>query len=125
MKVTEIFEATSFSKLIAHEVNSTKHPIVRKLPVAKFYYQGNHTHPVRRTVLVIKNTKTKIIGYEIREGKTVRSLKQMLRSIKTYNKSKIAKYGDYSRLTMSSKNCLNDPNKSTLERLPISALAKP
>lgn len=47
---------------------------VTKLPVAKFYYQGNHSHPVRRTVLIVEETKDQFKGYEIREGRTTRAL---------------------------------------------------
>jgi hypothetical protein len=112
MNVAAIYEQTS------------KNPIVRNLPVAKFYYQGTHSHPVRRTVLVIENTRDKIVGYELREGKTVRSLRELSKTIKTYNKDKIAKYGDYCRLTMSSKNQKKKANQSTLERLSITALSQ-
>lgn len=107
-----------------YETVNSKYPIVRNLPVAKFYYQGNHSHPVRRTVLVIENTKDKIVGYELREGKTVRSYKQMTKYIKTYSKAKIAKYGDYCRLTMSSKTKKKKPTQSTLERHSITALSQ-
>jgi hypothetical protein len=46
------------SKTAKKNVKSYK-PVAR-LPVAKFYYQGNHTHPVRRTVLIIEDTKESI-----------------------------------------------------------------
>lgn len=65
-----------------------KYDPVRNLPVAKFWYQGHHTHPVRRTVLIVKTTPTMIVGYELRDGNTVRTLKKA--PIKSYRKDKIA-----------------------------------
>lgn len=62
--------------------------IVRNSPVAKFYYKGSHSHPIRRTILVISTTSKHIIGYEIREGSTTRLLKDA--PVKTYLKSNIA-----------------------------------
>lgn len=61
---------------------------IKKEPVAKFYYKGHHSHPVRRTVIVIHSTSSSITGYELREGSTVRSLANA--PIKTYKKAKIA-----------------------------------
>lgn len=95
---------------------------VSKLPVAKFYYQGNHSHPVRRTVLVIEETKDQFKGYELREGKTTRSLNEVSGHIKSYRKDKIAKYGDYSRLRTVAKSRKKGPNQTTLERFPIVAM---
>lgn len=94
----------------------SQYPIVRNLPVAQFYYQGNHTHPVRRTVLVIKNTKKMIVGYEIREGNTIRAYDEVGKHIKSYKKDKIAKYGDYCRLRMSKENKNKMAQESTLKR---------
>lgn len=93
--------------------------LVSKKPVARFYYQGKHTHPVRRTVLVIEDRENMIVGYEVREGGTVREVSEALSCVKSYRKDRIAKYGDYSRLRMSSKTYLKDPKESTLERQPI------
>lgn len=63
---------------------------VRNLPVARFYYQGpGHSHPVQRTVVIIEVTRTKITGYEIRDGSTVRALKNA--KIKSFRRDKIAK----------------------------------
>lgn len=98
--------------------------IVRRLPVARFYYQGNHSHPIRRTVVIIEETKDLIRGYELREGNSVRSLQDVLKTIKSYRKDRIAKWGDYSRLRQSSKNYLKPPEKTTLERSPIVSLFK-
>lgn len=93
--------------------------LVMKKPVARFYYKGKHSHPVRRTVLVIEDREDMIIGYEIRVGNTVRSVSEARDSVKSFRKDRIAKWGDYSRLRMSSKTFMKDPNETTLERLPI------
>ncbi len=93
--------------------------LVSSKPVARFYYKGNHTHPVRRTVLIIEDREDMIVGYEVREGSTVRTVPECLETIKSYRKDRIAKWGDYSRLRMSSKTFLKDPDASTLEREPI------
>ena len=90
-----------------------------KRPVARFYYQGKHSHPVRRTILIIEETKTLIRGYEFREGSTVRTRDQALTKVKSYRKDRIAKWGDYSRLTMYSTGLSKDPRRTTLERFPI------
>ena len=60
-----------------------RYPVVRNQPVARFYYQGNHSHPVRRTVLVTETTSNLIKGYELREGATVRELAKA--PIKSYS----------------------------------------
>lgn len=75
--------------------------IVEKQPAAKFYYRGSHTHPVRRTVLIIEDLPKVLIGYEIREGNDVRSVKNA--PIKSYRKDRIAKGGDYCRLPVNTK----------------------
>lgn len=95
--------------------------LVSNKPVAKFFYQGSHSHPIRRTVLVIEDTSTQIVGYEFRCGNAVRSVAQALdeNSVKTYRKDRIPKWGDYSRLRMTSNTFLKDPKKTTLERFPI------
>lgn len=90
-----------------------------KKPVARFYYQGSHTHPVRRTILVIEETSDKLVGYELREGTTVRDIPEALKVVKSYRKDRIPKWGDYSRLRMTSKTVLKDPEASTLERSSI------
>ena len=93
--------------------------LVDKKPVARFYYRGAHTHPVRRTVLIIEETETAITGYEFRCGNVVRTREEALKSIKTFRKDRIPKWGDYSRLRMTSKTFLKDPEKTTLERFGI------
>lgn len=65
-----------------------KYDIKKNLPVARFNYIGNHDVAVKRTVLIIKLTKNYLCGYELREGKKVRKLKNA--PIKSYNKAKIA-----------------------------------
>jgi hypothetical protein len=70
--------------------------IVRTLPVSRFYYQGSHSHPVRRTVLITENHKNYFRGYEMREGSVVRT-KISQAPIKSYSKSKIAKIGQCGR----------------------------
>jgi len=62
--------------------------VVRETPVAKFLYKGNHSHPVKRTVLVIESNSRYIKGYELREGKVLRDFTNA--PVKTYCKSKIA-----------------------------------
>lgn len=93
--------------------------LVSKKPVARFYYQGAHTHPVRRTVLVIEETDTLITGYEFRCGNEVRTREEALDSIKTFRKDRIPKWGDYGRLRQSYKTFMKDPEKTTLERFGI------
>jgi len=91
--------------------------ILKSLPVAKFFYQGNHTHPVRRTVLLVENTPKYLLGYEIRAGNEIFDLQTA--SLKRYNKSGIAKIGDYSRLR-NRKNSRNLPaNQTTLVRMEL------
>jgi len=97
---------------------------INRLPVAKFYYKGNHSHPVRRTVLIIEENKENFIGYEIREGKNLRPINQVSKYIKTYKKNKIAKWGDYSKLISTAKTLKKKINQSTLERFPISGILK-
>jgi len=67
----------------------------RNQPVARFYYQGSHSHPVRRTVLITESTPRYIKGYELREGSTVRTFSQA--PVKTYARSNIAKVGQCGR----------------------------
>ncbi len=96
----------------------------RRLPVAKFYYQGSHSHPVRRTIIVCEETPHWICGYEIREGKTVRSLEEAKHTVRTYRKDRIACWGDYCRLTRSQANYRKMHSKSTLERFSKIELTK-
>lgn len=103
---------------MSQKKNSKVYDVVSKNPVARFYYQGDHTHPVRRTVLVIDDRNGVLTGYELREGSTVRTAAKALKTIKSYRKDRIARWGDYSRLMQSSKTFLKNPQATTLERLP-------
>lgn len=96
--------------------------LVPRNTVARFYYQGSHTHPIRRTVLVIEESDTHITGYEIREGGKIRSVKEARNAVRTYRKDRIAKWGDYKRLRMSAKNFMNDPEETTLVRSSIQSM---
>jgi hypothetical protein len=69
--------------------------LVRNLPVAKFYYQGSHSHPVRRTVLVIESNANYFRGFELREGSETRSFQKA--PVKTYTRSKVALIGQCGR----------------------------
>lgn len=88
-----------------------KYDLVPNSPVARFWYKGTHTHPVRRTVLVIESTKEYIRGYEIREGRIIRTAGKA--PIKTYRRERIAR--GVSLRTDSPIRKLY-PNKSTLVR---------
>jgi hypothetical protein len=88
-----------------------KYDLVDNVPVARFWYKGNHTHPVRRTVLVTESTKTYIKGYELRDGNIVRTASKA--PIKTYTRSKIAK-----GLNLRNKQKTN-LTKTTLVRRPL------
>jgi len=80
---------------------------VKNMPVAKFYYKGTHSHPVRRTVIITENTSRLLTGYELREGSTVRGFNKA--PIKTYRKDKVATHRQLRR-PKSTTNC------STLQR---------
>jgi hypothetical protein len=73
-----------------------KYEIVRNLPVARFYYAGSHSHPIRRTVLVTENHRTYFKGYELREGNVVRTATTKA-PVKTYSKKSIARIGQCGR----------------------------
>lgn len=72
-----------------------QYQFVRNNPVARFYYKGDHTHPVRRTVLIINQNNNLITGYELREGADVRNFKDA--PIKSYRRNKIAKVSQIDR----------------------------
>ena len=84
--------------------------LVRHLPVARFYYKGNHSHPVRRTVLVINSDSKFIKGYEVREGTTVRIGNDL--PVKTYKRSNIAR----TKQLRKDNPARTTQNKSTLVR---------
>ena len=91
-----------------------KYEIVKDVPVARFFYKGTHTHPVRRTVLVVEQNKKFISGYELREGNIVRVADKA--PIKTYLRERIAKGN-----SLRNDNPVRKlkPNKSTLVRKPL------
>lgn len=93
--------------------STLKYPVVRNLPVARFYYQGNHTHPVRRTVIVTELTPKLIKGYEVREGSTTRTLSSA--PIKSFSRSKIAQVGQCGR-RLRKRTPEKDYKNSTLTR---------
>lgn len=103
-----------FLKFIGNMENAMRYNIVHSLPVARFFYKGNHSHPVRRTVLVTQQDSESITGYELREGSKTRIAKYS--PIKTYIREKIAKTSN-----LRNDNPLrNAPNpKSTLVRKPL------
>lgn len=91
--------------------------LVKTNPVARFYYKGTHSHPIRRTVLVIENTRNLIIGYELREGSIVRKFSEA--PVKSYNKNKIAKYKQLHvarRAKVLEKNPVKKYESSTMNR---------
>jgi len=96
-----------------------KYKLVNKYPVAKFYYKGNHSHPVRRTVLVTTSNDKFIIGYEIRVGSEVYLPAKA--KIKSYSRAKIAKIKQL-RASMKRDRVISQkgPNSSTLERIKLS-----
>lgn len=91
-----------------------RYNLVRNQPVARFFYRGDHVHPVRRTVLVVENTKDMIIGYEVRCGNNVVDTKNA--PIKSYRKDRITRYGQYCGIYRAKKYAGQNPNRSTLTR---------
>lgn len=91
--------------------------VLRKKPIAKFFYQGNHSHPIRRTVILDKNTTDYIAGYEIRSGNDVFTLQEA--PYKQYSKAKIARAGDYCRIRRTKKYQNVSADTTTLERLEL------
>lgn len=91
-----------------------KYNIVSNLPVARFWYKGNHSHPVRRTILVTTQDKDSITGYELREGSKTRPAKYA--PVKTYSRAKIARTNN-----LRQDNPLRNKGqtKSTLIRKPL------
>ena len=85
--------------------------ITKNLPVARFYYKGNHSHPVKRTVLIIESNEKWFKGYELREGSETRSFAGA--PVKTYSRSKVARLANC-RFKKEVKK--TELNKSTLRR---------
>jgi hypothetical protein len=97
----------------------TLYGIVKTNPVARFFYRGqSHSHPVRRTVMIISTDKEHITGYEIREGETVRVVNEA--PVKTFRKDRIPNWGDYWRLRRYGK----PAEVSTLKRCSLRNLEK-
>lgn len=92
--------------------------VVRQMPVARFYYKGTHSHPVRRTVVIIENTKNYLRGYELREGASCRWLRNA--PIKSYRKSRIAKWSDLGL----NKHRMPGPPITSLSRMKLLDLLK-
>lgn len=92
--------------------------VVNEKPVATFYYKGTHSHPVRRTILIIESNKKYIRGYELREGSIQRKLKSA--PVKTYTMSKIAKWSQLGRR----KHRKPGPNITSLKRMELLDLLK-
>ena len=95
--------------------------IKSQLPVAFFYYQGSHSHPVRRTVLVITATSRRITGFELREGLEKRNYKNA--PIKSYRRAKIAKVKQCGR-RLRKRVEPRQLNKTTLQRVSLVDLVK-
>jgi hypothetical protein len=90
---------------------SQKYQFIENRPVARFFYKGDHTHPVRRTVLIIEATDKLITGYELREGSTRREFKDA--PIKSFSRNKIAKVGQIDRRRALRKKATTDELGST------------
>lgn len=98
-----------------------EYQFVRNRPVARFFYQGDHTHPVRRTVLIIQTTSKVITGYELREGAAIREFKDA--PIKSYSRKKIAKVGQIDR-RRALRRQVNNPGVTTLTRSNLKELVR-
>lgn len=103
--------------------NQTKqYNFIRNKPVARFFYQGeSHTHPIRRTIVIIEQNDTIITGYELREGSITREFKNA--PIKSYRKDKIAKIKNIDRRRVLRRTAEN-LYRSTLVRSTLGDLVK-
>lgn len=102
-------------------VDKKFYPHVRNKPVARFYYKGTHSHPVRRTVLVTEVTSKLIRGYELRTGSTIRAYTRA--PIRSFRRDKIAT-GLELRGEVRKKMSKKQRNTSTLERSELFDLVK-
>lgn len=93
---------------------------VKSNPVAKFFYRGDHTHPVRRTVLVVKSDEKVITGYELREGSVTRKFKNA--PIKSFRRDRIAKASQLDKRRVLVRKL--DSNKTTLKRFTLKEIVK-
>lgn len=99
-------------------MNEKKYNLVRNLPVAKFRYKGNHSHPVRRTILILESNSKWIKGYELREGSVVRDIDAA--PVKTYAKEKIATL----RQSVRNFRLKKKKNRTTLQRFALTELVQ-
>lgn len=98
-----------------------KYNLTKNFPVAWFFYKGSHSHPVRRTVLVTEATKEYILGFEIREGSTVRSPDEA--PIKRYNRTEVARARQLDKRRLFRRQAI-DKNSTTLLRTSLGVLAE-
>jgi hypothetical protein len=104
-------------------MNKIKYEFSKKRPVARFFYQGSHTHPVRRTIIIINQTPSIIVGYEVREGAITRNVKNA--PVKSYSKKLIAKVKQIdTRCSLRKRAEGQELNKSTLVRENLSDFIK-
>lgn len=97
------------------------YPIFRESSIAKFFYKGSHSHPVRRTIMIIDDKENHIIGYELREGKSQRDISNA--PIKSYRKDKIAKIKQVDKRRIIRKKSKNIEN-TTLKKMSFLDLIK-
>jgi hypothetical protein len=93
--------------------------LIRNKPVAKFYYKGSHSHPVKRTVLITETNDEYIKGHELREGQTVRAADAA--PVKTFRLDQIA---TTNKLRNDSPLRTKKKANSTLERSSLTSLEK-
>lgn len=105
-------------------MQTVKYDFVKTRPVARFYYQGSHSHPVRRTVILIEQTNDLIVGYEVREGYKTRSIKNA--PVKTFKRSRIARVSQIDRKCSLRKRaeCGAELDRSTLVREDLASFVK-
>jgi len=97
-----------------------KYTLVRNLPVARFYYQGHHTHPVRRVVAITNETRTTFTGYELREGSELRTGDL---PVKTFRKDRVAEIGQIDkRRVLRRKTPKRNQTQTTLSRSNLQSL---
>jgi hypothetical protein len=101
-----------------------EYQFVKDSPVAKFFYKGDHTHPVRRVILIVDQDDERITGYELREGSVTRSFKDA--PIKSYRRDRIARIGQIDRRRVLRRNVEDKRtlNKSTLVRTSLRELVR-
>jgi hypothetical protein len=105
-------------------MNAAHYPIVKNRPVAKFFYEGtSHTHPVRRTVVLIESKPSYFRGFELREGSTIRTPGKA--PIKSYTKKNIARISDIDkRRVLRTNTPKKEQYKTTLTRHSLADLVR-